>query len=201
MMCCIIATFHNARVYHICMKRWLVLVPAGFGLLAFGAGVGDWPQWRGPQRNGISQERGLLKEWPASGPKLLWSNEDIGEGYATPSVVGDRLYILSNRGMENEFVQALAVADSKPVWTTRLGDVGSPNQSPPYPMARSTPTIDGELLYALGSDGDLACLELATGKVIWRKSLKRDFGGKPGKWAYAESPLIDGDVLIATPGG
>ncbi|HEV3080212.1 MAG TPA: PQQ-binding-like beta-propeller repeat protein, partial [Gemmataceae bacterium] len=160
----------------------------------------DWPQWRGPQRNGISDETGLLKEWPKDGPRLLWQVKDIGSGYSTPAVVGDRLYLVSNKGMDNEFVQALAVKDGTQVWAQRLGKVGL-NKGPQYPGARSTPTIDGELLYALGSDGDLACLETATGKLRWAKNLRQDFGGKPGMWAYAESPLIDGDVLVCTPGG
>ena len=95
--------------------RWLLLVPAGFGVLSLTADAADWPQWRGPRRNGISQESGLLKEWPKDGPKLLWQNADIGDGYATPAVAGARLYLLSNRGMENELVQALSVQDGKPV--------------------------------------------------------------------------------------
>ncbi len=161
----------------------------------------DWPQWRGPQRNGLSSETGLLKEWPKEGPKLLWQVKDIGAGYSTPAVAGSRLYALSNRGLENEFVQALSVQDGKALWTTRLGNVGNPNQQPPYPMARSTPTIDGALLYALSSDGDLACLETATGKVRWQKSVRKEFGGQPGVWAYSESPLVDGDLVVVTPGG
>jgi len=160
----------------------------------------DWPQWRGPQRNGISDETGLLKEWPKEGPKLLWQLKDIGGGYSTPAVVGERIYLVSNKGMDNEFVQALAVNDGKQVWAQRLGKVGR-NTGPQYPGARSTPTVDGELLYALGSDGDLACLETATGKLRWAKNLRQDFGGEPGMWAYAESPLVDGDVLVCTPGG
>lgn len=183
------------------MKRSPFLLLPAVALVAFAAAAADWPQWRGPNRNGISPERGLLAEWPAGGPKLLWRNADIGEGYATPIVVGDRIYLLANRGLENEFVQALSVADGKPLWTTRLGNVGNPDQQPPYPMARSTPTFDSGRLYALGSDGDLACLDAATGKVIWSKSLRRDFAGQPGKWAYAESPLIDGDRLVVAPGG
>ncbi|HZS10474.1 MAG TPA: PQQ-binding-like beta-propeller repeat protein [Blastocatellia bacterium] len=164
------------------------------------ASTSDWPQWRGPQRNGISQERGLLKQWPAGGPKLLWQMNDIGDGYSTPAVVGTRIYVMSNRGFENEFVQALSTQDGKPVWTTRVGNVGNPNDFQ-YAKARSTPTVDGDLLYALGSDGDLACLETRGGKVRWQKNIRKEFDGKPGFWAYAESPLVDGDVVVVTPGG
>jgi outer membrane protein assembly factor BamB len=161
----------------------------------------DWPQWRGKRRDGWSQETGLLQEWPAGGPRLLWQRKEIGSGYSTPAVVGERLYLLANEGLENEFVQALAVADGKRVWSTRLGKVGNPDQRPNLPGARSTPTVDGDLLYGLSSDGDLACLEIGSGKVRWRKSLRTDFGGKPGTWAYSESPLIDGPWLVCTPGG
>ena len=170
-------------------------------VIAAAAWGADWPQFRGPQRNGISQETGLLKEWPAQGPKLLWRLSDIGDGYGAPAVVGGRIFVMSNRGTENEFVQALSVEDGKTLWTVRLGKVGNPDMQPSYPMARSTPTVEGDRLYVQSSDGDLACLETASGKVLWHKSLRRDFGGQPGTWAYAESPLIDGDVLVATPGG
>ena len=161
----------------------------------------DWPQWRGPQRNGISEETGLLKQWPAEGPHLLWQVNDIGDGYSTPALVGTRIYLMSNRGMENEFVQALSTEDGQPLWTTRVGKVGNPDQDPPYAKARSTPTVDGDLVYALGSDGDLVCLEAASGQIRWQKSLRKEFGGTPGEWAYAESPLIDGDFVVVTPGG
>ena len=161
----------------------------------------DWPQWRGPERNGISNESGLLKQWPAEGPKLLWQVNDIGDGYSTPAVVGNRIYLMSNRGLENEFVQALSTQDGKSIWTTRVGNVGNPNQNPPYPKARSTPTVDGNFIYALGSDGDLACLEAKSGKIRWQKNIRKEFGGQPGEWAYAESPLVDGDVVVVTPGG
>jgi outer membrane protein assembly factor BamB len=111
------------------------------------------------------------------------------------------MFLLGNEGLENEFVQALDALNGKRVWSTRLGKVGNPNQNPSYPGARSTPTVDGEVLYALGSDGDLACVETATGKIRWQKNLRSDFGGKPGTWAYSESPLIDGSTLLCTPGG
>ncbi|HEY1598604.1 MAG TPA: PQQ-binding-like beta-propeller repeat protein [Pirellulales bacterium] len=160
----------------------------------------DWPQWRGPHRDGISQETGLLQEWPAEGPSLAWQAIDIGEGYSTPAIVGDRIYLISNKGMEDEYVQALDTKEGKEVWRQRIGNVG-PNKGPQYPGSRSTVTVDGGMLYALGSDGDLTCLEASGGKVRWQKNLRTDFAGEPGQWAYAESPLIDGDILVCTPGG
>lgn len=186
------------------MKKIMFLVAAiGMGLLlaAEATRADDWPQWRGPKRDGISQEKSLLKTWPKEGPKLLWQVKDIGYGYGSVAVAGGRIYLLGNKGLDNEFVSALDAKTGKPIWSTRVGKVGNPDQEPNYPGARSTPTLDGNLLYALGSDGDLACVEVATGKVRWRKSLRADFGGKPGVWAYAESPLVDGNKVIVTPGG
>ena len=137
-------------------------IAAGLWLAPAAVQARDWPQWRGPNRNGVSEETGLLKEWPKDGPKLRWKLADVGSGYGTQAVVGDRLYLLGNEGLENEFVAARAVKDGKRVWTTRLGKVGEPNQRPSFPAARSTPTVESEVLYALGSDGDLACLEIGT---------------------------------------
>jgi outer membrane protein assembly factor BamB len=133
----------------------------------------DWPQWRGPNRDGISKESGLLKQWPKEGPKLLWQLNDIGDGFSGPSVVGTRIYLMSNRGLDNEFVQALSTEDGKVIWTTRVGKVGNPDQNPNYPSARSTPTVDGNLIYALGSDGDLVCLEAKSGKYNGRKASEK----------------------------
>lgn len=161
----------------------------------------DWPQWRGPERSGVSRETGLIQAWPKEGPKLLWQVSEAGSGYSTPAVVGEWVYILSNDGITNESVRALSAKDGKPHWVTRIGKVGNPSQQPSFPAARSTPTVDGDLLYALGSDGDLGCLEVSTGKLRWAKNLRSDFGGKPGQWAYSESPLVDGDTLVCTPGG
>jgi outer membrane protein assembly factor BamB len=172
-----------------------------FSTLSVTTSASDWPQWRGPERNGISPETGLLRQWPSGGPKLLWQLNDIGDGYSTPAVVGTRIYLMSNRGLQNEFVQALSTQDGKVIWTTRVGNVGNPDQNPSYPKARSTPTVDGALVYALGSDGDLACLDAKTGKIRWQKSIRKEFGGQPGEWAYSESPLVDGDVVVVTPGG
>ena len=179
------------------ISTWATLILS----LAGSAWGDDWPQWRGPARDGISKETGLLKEWPAAGPKMLWQVKDLGQGYSTPAVVGERIYLISNKGLDEEFVEARNAADGKQAWSQRIGKVGNLDQGPSYPAARSTPTVDGEWLYALGSDGDLVCLEAASGKPRWQKNVRKEFGGKPGEWAYAESPLIDGDVVVCTPGG
>lgn len=161
----------------------------------------DWPQWRGPNRDGISNEKGLLQEWPEEGPKLLWQKKDLGDGYSTPAIADGRIFFISNKGLEDESVHALNEQDGSPLWSTRIGKVGKPDQKPPYPAARSTPTVDGKMIYALGSDGDLACLDAAKGEVQWTKNLRTDFNGDSGTWAYAESPLVDGDAVVVTPGG
>ena len=186
--------------------KHLRTIAVGGIILAFGLALArvrgsDWPQWRGPNRNGLSTETGLLKAWPKDGPKLVWQIKDAGSGYSTPAVVGERIYLLGNDSLTNEFAEALDAKTGQRLWATRLGNVGNPRQQPNFPAARSTPTVESDALYALGSDGDLACLETGTGKVRWLKSLRADFGGKPGDWAYSESPLVDGDVLVCTPGG
>lgn len=167
---------------------------------AVNASAADWAQWRGPNRDGISKETGLLKEWPKDGPKLLWQTEDVGAGYGAVAIAGDRVYLIANKG-DAESVTALNVKDGKAAWSTPLGKVGKPNQVPKYPAARSTPTVDVDHLYALGSDGDLACFEAGSGKLVWHKNLLKDFGGNSGTWAYSESPLVDGDNVVVTPGG
>jgi outer membrane protein assembly factor BamB len=168
-------------------------------------GAADWPQWRGPQRNGISPETGLSDQWPENGPRLVWQADDVGWGYSTPSVVGDRLFLIGNLrsgdSVGDESVRAHSTGDGSLIWETRIGEVGNPDQRPPYPGSRSTPTVDGQVLYALGSDGDLVCLETSSGDVRWQKNLRADFGGEPGEWAYSESPLVDGERVVCTPGG
>jgi outer membrane protein assembly factor BamB len=163
----------------------------------FGA---DWPQWRGPQRNGHSEEKGLQQDWSTEKPKLAWQVSDIGFGYSTPSIAAGKIYLLSNEGTDGEAIQALSIKDGHGLWSAKLGKVGHPEQNPKYPGARSTPTVDGNRVYALGSDGDLVCIS-TEGKEQWRKNLRSDFGGKYGEWAYAESPLVDGDAVVCTPGG
>src|SRR5437667_11745637 len=107
------------------MKYSLGIRVTGFLILSAALTVlgDDWPQWRGPERNGVSKETGLLKEWPKDGPKLAWTQSDLGNGYSTPSIAGGRVYLISNRG-EQEFVITLDEKDGKQVWTTAIGRVG-----------------------------------------------------------------------------
>ncbi len=163
-------------------------------------GPGDWPAWRGPDRNGISTETGLLKQWPEGGPKLAWKIEGIGGGYSTPSIAAGRIYVTGTKADNKEFVIALDIKDGKEVWATQAG-MTIDDRKHELSGTRSTPTVDGEQVYALSSDGVLVCLGTSKGELIWKKNLRTDFGGKAGIWNYAESPLIDGDRLVCTPGG
>jgi outer membrane protein assembly factor BamB len=160
----------------------------------------DWPQWQGPDRNAISKETGLLREWPKDGPPLAWKVNGLGGGYSAPSIAAGRIFGMSNRGDE-EVVWALSEADGKELWVTRLGPAfrEGPPQGSEGPGC--TPTVDGQRLYVLGLGGDLACLQVQDGKIIWRRSLTRDLGGRLPTWRYNESPLVDGDKVICTPGG
>ncbi len=156
----------------------------------------DWPQWRGPNRDGVNPEKNLLDEWPAAGPKLLWRSEGLGAGFSSVSTSKGRLFTMGD-GKESSHVYCLSVKDGSKIWTSRaIGKTGGN-----YKGTRSTPTVVGDLLYALGQFGDLVCLETATGAEVWRTSLKTNYGGRPGGWNYTESPLVDGNKIIVTPGG
>lgn len=159
------------------------------------AAPGDWPAWRGPDRTGLSTETGLLKQWPAGGPKLLWKATGLGDGFSTPAIADGRIYLVGTKGKE-EFLRILDLKDGKQLAETSIGAMAGGHPGP-----RSTPTVDGDRVYVISSDGKLVCTDSVNGTVQWKKDLKADFAGKTGSWAYAESPLIDGDVLVCTPGG
>ena len=160
----------------------------------------DWPQWQGPGRNAHSAETGLLKEWPKDGPPLSWKVQGLGGGDSTPSIANGRIFGMSHRG-DDEMVWALSEKDGKELWAVRIGPAftTSWHQSKEGPSA--TPTVDGDRLYVLGLAGNLVCLQADDGKVLWQRSLMSDFGGKMPMWSYRESPLVDGDRVLGTPGG
>jgi outer membrane protein assembly factor BamB len=177
--------------------------PAGLIRLAAAApppGSGDWPQWRGPDRSGVARDTGLLKSWPAEGPRLVWKAEGLGGGHSTPSIARGRIFGMSYRG-EDEFVWALDGANGKPLWATRIAAANFSIGRQAHAGSSSTPAVDGNRLYALGISGDLICLQVADGKLVWKKNLVSDFGGSVPGWGYSESPLVDGEKVIATPGG
>lgn len=185
-------------------SRLFTVISLGLALAIFSppdptAHGDDWPQWRGPHRDGISAETGMLTSWGESGPKLVWTAELPGGGYSTPSVADGKLFVLVDKENE-EFAVAVDVKTGEIAWKSRLGKVGI-NMGPQYPGTRSTPTVDGGAVYCLGSDGDLVCLAAADGQERWRKQLRDDYSGQHGQWAYSESPLVDGKVLVCTPGG
>jgi outer membrane protein assembly factor BamB len=157
----------------------------------------DWAQWRGPKRDGLSTETGLLKQWPAGGPKQLWSVDGLGAGYGSLAIAGDRIYVQGSLGGRSS-VHALDRAGGKLLWTVPLGPQGDNNRGD---GPRSTPTVEGSNLWVMTENGDLACLKTSDGGVVWRKNALADFKGRNPHWLLSESPLVDGEKLILTPGG
>ena len=173
---------------------WVPLLTLACCAQAFAA---DWPQWRGPHRDGVSSDTGLLESWPAGGPRLVWKTQGLGEGYSSFAVVGDRLYTQGQQGNQ-EFVLAFDTNTGQQLWKIPNGRAyhESRGNGP-----RGTPTTDGARLYALAADGTLVCLDAASGQRIWGVNLIDKFGGRVPTWGISESPLIDGDRVIVTPGG
>ncbi len=181
------------------MIRWFAVGVASL-LTSLASSAADWPQWRGPDRSGVSQETGLLQSWPKDGPKLLWTYRQAGIGFAGPAIVGETLYTMGAFD-KIEYVLCLDLQNQTELWKSPVGPLFSYGNWGDGP--RSTPTVDGDLLFALGGNGDLVCLDIkAQGKEVWRKSLVKDLGGEMmSEWGYSESPLVDGELLICTPGG
>jgi outer membrane protein assembly factor BamB len=168
-----------------------------FLTLPFTAPAADWPQWRGPDRDGISNETGLLTSWPQGGPKVVWRVSGLGVGYSSFSIVGGRMFTQGQRGKQ-EFVLALDVKTGNKLWETVTSrDFENDRGSGP----RGTPTFDNGKLYAMTGEGTVVCLDAATGKILWQVDSVRQFGGSVPHWGYSESPLIDGDRVIVMPGG
>jgi outer membrane protein assembly factor BamB len=168
-----------------------LLSTLGFGQTA------DWYQWRGPARDGKSTETGLLKDWPPGGPPLLWRSSGFGIGFSSFSSGDGRLYTLGDRG-DKGYVFALEASTGKKIWETPNG---ANYRNSNGDGTRGTPTIDGDRLYVMGPHGDLACLDSATGRVVWNKNVVREFRGEVPQWGYAESPLVVGGRVLVQTGG
>ena len=159
--------------------------------------AGDWPQFRGPHRDGCSTETGLLKAWPEGGPALRWKAAGLGKGYSSVSIVGDTLYVMGTRD-DQECVIALDLATQREKWLTRIGPIFRDGQGD---GPRCTPTVNDGLVYGLGGQGNLVALSAQDGREVWRKSMSADLGGKMmSSWGWSEAPLVDGDQLVCTPG-
>ncbi|HWN96836.1 MAG TPA: PQQ-binding-like beta-propeller repeat protein [Methylomirabilota bacterium] len=178
------------------MNRSLaVLLTASFAVSAFAANF-DWPQWRGPNRDDVSKETGLLKSWPTDGPKRVWIYEKGGNGYSGPAIANGKLFTVGTRD-DSEVLLALDANTGKELWAAPLGPIlandwgGGP---------RGTPTVDGNHVYALSGKGNLACVTVADGKIVWQKAMT-SLGGKVPGWGYTESVLVDGERIVCTPGG
>lgn len=179
------------------MKRFKLVAAAVALTVSVGSlSLADWPQWRGPDRTDVSKETGLLNQWPAGGPAVTWINKDGGLGYAGFAVVGDTVYTMGSRG-DTEHLLALDAKDGSQKWTTPIGALLTNGWGD---GPRGTPTVDGDHVYTLSGQGNLVCAKIADGSVVWKASM-RDLGGKTPNWGYTESPLVDGDRVVCTPGG
>jgi outer membrane protein assembly factor BamB len=151
----------------------------------------DWPQWRGPNRDGVADETGLLQRWPKNGPPLAWQTNGLGSGYSSVTIAGERIFTLGNKDGKSYLI-CLDRKEGKEQWRAEVGRAGND--------LGCTPTVDDDRVYAIGQDGDLVCVHVENGEVKWHKHFVKDFGGHCGGWHYTESPLVDGDRLICTPG-
>jgi outer membrane protein assembly factor BamB len=166
-------------------------------LISTAPGGEDWPQWRGPNRDGLSRETGLLSSWPAGGPPLVWKAAGLGAGYSTVTVDGGRVFTLGT-ARDIEYLIALDARTGKELWRARIGRRYENNRGD---GPRGAPTVDGARVYALGGNGDLACVEAATGKVVWHVNLLSRFSAGNIGWGISESPLVLEDRVLVNAGG
>jgi outer membrane protein assembly factor BamB len=164
-------------------------------VVAVAGRAAEWPQFHGPRRDNLSDETGLLKQWPPDGPKLLWTAKGLGHGFSTVAIAGGLIFTAGNIGADT-VITALDL-DGKTQWTAKNGPACRHDR----PGTRSTPTLDGGRLYHENADGDLACLDAKTGKPLWSLNILKKFHGRNTTWGLAESPLINGHQLICVPGG
>jgi len=183
--------FDELSIRSIACGALLTLICAGLT-----AQAEDWPSFRGPNRQGQSGETGLLKKWPAAGPKVLWSVTGLGQGYSQPVIADGRVFISGKHGKQGTLF-AYSTA-GKLLWKYLYGPEV---EGDGYPGSRGAAAVDGKRLYLMSGYGRLVCLETASGKRVWQKELRQDFGGTLPRWGFAETVLIDGERLFCAPGG
>ena len=171
----------------------------------------DWPQWMGPNRDGVWPETGIVEKLPESGPTVLW-RADVSGGYSGPAVAGGRVFVTDyvtegetagdpGKRDKLEGTERVLCFDAK---TGRL--LWEHTDEQPYNISypvgpRCTPTVDGDLVYTLGAEGQLLCLKVADGSVVWKKNFKKDYGATTPYWGFANHPLVEGDRLFCVVGG
>jgi outer membrane protein assembly factor BamB len=153
--------------------------------------------WRGPARDGVYPETGLLKSWPANGPNLLWETLDAGKGYSSPVVVGDRIYLTGMNEDETQEVLSAYTLEGKKVWQAAYGAPWAHT----YPDTRTTPTIDNGKAYMISGSGEVVCINVADGSIVWKVDGGKVFERKTGNWGTSESPLVFDNKVIYTPSG
>lgn len=174
------------------VSRWTVL---GLCVVAQGVLLGaglEWSQWRGPHRDGVSTEKGLLKEWKEGGPRLAWKVTGVGSGYASLAIRDGKIFTMGRKDKKDS-LEAFALNGGKKLWSTPFAEGGD--------APTGSPTVDEGLVYAISNGGTLVCCQAADGMLVWEKNFEKDFGGKMmSSWGFSESPLVDGERLICTPG-
>ncbi|MDR0573579.1 MAG: PQQ-binding-like beta-propeller repeat protein [Tannerella sp.] len=173
----------------------MITMPTIFGMES---NAQDWPQWRGFERSGVSKETGLNLDWSNKKPSLSWTFRESGAGYSSPAIVGTTLYCQGATD-NNGFAFALDTKTGNLKWKQGLGTETVPDREN---CPRGSVTVDGDKLYLIRGVGQIHCLSVVDGKVLWQKDFIKDFNGKlMSRWGFSESPLIDGNLVICTPGG
>ena len=186
-LCCPLTYSEAAKAF-----ASVIAVPAE-GLIA--SPESGWPQWRGPRRDGVSEEKGLLPCWPEGGPKLLWKVAGLGRGWSSPVVTGGRLYVTGDVG--DDLIVFAFDSNGGGLWKTANGKAWKGS----YPGARASCAFSQGRLYNMNAHGRVACLDAASGKELWAVDILDRFDAKNITWALSECLLIDGEHVIVTPGG
>jgi outer membrane protein assembly factor BamB len=176
---------------------WAVVVLL-MGAWSWAAQPAEWPQWQGPNRDNLSTDTGLLQKWPEAGPPLAWKQTGLGRGYSSVAIAGGHIYTMGDID-GNACIIALDMT-GKHLWSAKIGPAAPDGKN--YPGTRATPTVDGQVVFGLSQMGDLGCVNVADGSIVWTKNLIKDFQGEMmSSWGYSESVLVDGDNVICMPGG